>query len=103
MLAKDDSFYVIFDNLPHIARLGAGLVAGAPANRLFTQERREADGFEDIAYDPGSDRFFALIEGLPVRPGTYHAKVHQFDGSLRYLRSDWLDSRWPTRTRAWRG
>ena len=91
VLAKDGFLYVVFDNLPHIARLDAGLVAGAPANRLFTQERREAEGFEDIAYDPGSDRLFALIEGLPVRPGTYQAKVHQFDGSLRYLRSDWLD------------
>ena len=32
MLAKDGSLYVVFDNLPHIARLGAGLVAGAPAS-----------------------------------------------------------------------
>ena len=91
VLAKDDGFYVIFDNLPDIVRLGPGLVAGAPENRVFTQERREATGFEDIAYDPGSDRFFALIEALPVRSGTYRAKVHQYDGSLRYLRSDWLD------------
>ena len=91
VLAKDDGFYVIFDNLPDIVRLGPGLIAGAPENRVFTQERREATGFEDIAYDPGSDRFFALIEALPVRSGTYRAKVHQYDGSLRYLRSDWLD------------
>jgi len=91
VLAKDDGFYVIFDNLPDIVRLGPGLVAGVPENRFFTQERREATGFEDIAYDPGSDRFFALIEALPVRSETYQAKVQQFDGSLRYLRSDWLD------------
>ncbi len=91
VLAKDDGFYVIFDNLPDIVRLGPGLIAGAPENRFFTQERREATGFEDIAHDPGSDRFFALIEALPVRPRTYQAKVHQYDGSLRYLRSDWLD------------
>ena len=91
VLAKDGCFYVIFDNLPDIVRLGPGLVPGAPENRFFTQERREATGFEDIAHDPGSDRFFALIEALPVRSGTYRAKVHQYDGSLRYLRSDWLD------------
>ena len=91
VLANDDGFYVIFDNLPDIVRLGPGLIAGAPENRVFTQKRREATGFEDIAYDPGSDRFFALIEALPVRSGTYRAKVHQYDGSLRYLRSDWLD------------
>jgi hypothetical protein len=91
VLANDDCFYVIFDNLPDIVRLGPGLAAGAPENRVFTQERREATGFEDIAYDPDSDRFFALIEALPVRSGAYQAKVHQYDGSLRYLRSDWLD------------
>jgi hypothetical protein len=91
VLTKGDAFYVVFDNLPHIVRLGRGLVAGAPENHVFTQERREADGFEDIAHDPGSDRFFTLIEGLQARPGSYRAKVHQYDGSLRYLRSDWLD------------
>ena len=90
VLTKGDAFYVVFDNLPHIVRLGRGLgrglVAGAPENHVFTQERREADGFEDIAHDPGSDRFFTLIEGLQARPGSYQAKVHQYDGSLRYLR-----------------
>ena len=91
VLAKDGCFYVIFDNLPDIVRLGPGLVPGASENHVFTQERREADGFEDIAHDPGSDRFLALIEAVPVRTGTYQAKVHQYDGSLRYLRSDWLD------------
>jgi hypothetical protein len=91
VLAKHDGFYAIFDNRPDIVRLGPRLVTGAPENRVFTQKRREATGFEDIAYDPDSDRFFALIEALPVRPGAYQAKVVQFDGSLRYLRSDWLE------------
>ena len=91
VLAKDDGFCVIFDNRPDIVRLGPDLVTGAPENRVVTQKRREATGYEDIAYDPDSDRFFALIEALPVRSGAYQAKVVQFDGSLRYLRSDWLD------------
>jgi hypothetical protein len=91
VLAKDGCFYVIFDNLPHIARLDRDLAVGAPENRLFTQERREADGFEDITYDPCSDRFFTLIEALDRGRGRYQAKVHQYDGCLRYLRSDWLD------------
>ena len=74
MVAKDDCLYVIFDNPPDIVRLGPGLIPGAPDNWVY-RERREATGFEDIAYDPGSDRFFALIEALPVRSGTYRAKV----------------------------
>jgi hypothetical protein len=91
VLAKDGCFYVIFDNSPHIARLGPALAAGAPENLLHRQERRDADGFEDIAYDPSSDRFFTLVEALEFRPGSFKAKVQQYDGRLRYLRSGWLD------------
>ena len=32
MLAKDGLFYVIFDNLPHIARIGPELSPAAAAN-----------------------------------------------------------------------
>src|SRR6478609_2582259 len=93
--------------LEHEAKL-VELLGDAAGRRLeasgvLTQDRREAEGFEDIAYDPGSDRFFALIEGLPAGPGTYQAKVHQFDGSLRYLRSDWLDFSLPDANKGMEG
>jgi hypothetical protein len=90
VLAKDGAFYVIFDNLPDIACIGAGL-SGAPRNRLIKQNRGHCQGFEDIAYDRRSDRFYVLIESLPRGPGRFMAKVQEYDGSFGFLSAAWLD------------
>ena len=84
-------FYVIFDNLPHIALIGAELSATAAANQVIEQPQGHRRGFEDIAYDPWSHRFYVLIESLRRGPGKYMAMVQEYDGSLRYLGSAWLD------------
>ena len=52
VLAKDGRFYVIFDNLPHIACIGPDLARAARDNHLIMQDRGHRRGFEDIAYDP---------------------------------------------------
>ncbi|HUK68567.1 MAG TPA: hypothetical protein VLW50_07425 [Streptosporangiaceae bacterium] len=91
VLAKDGVFYVIFDNLPHIARIGAELSAAAGANLFIEQHQGHRRGFEDIAYDPWSDRFYVLIESLRRGQGNYMAMVQEYDGNLRYLESVWLD------------
>jgi hypothetical protein len=91
VLAKDGVFYVIFDNLPHIALIGAELSATAGANQVIEQHKGRRRGFEDIAYDPRSDRFYVLIESLPRGQGKYMAMVQEYDASLRYLGSAWLD------------
>ena len=49
VLAKDGAFYVIFDNLPHIAVIGAELSAAAWANQVIEQHQGHRRGFEDIA------------------------------------------------------
>ena len=64
VLAKDGLFYVIFDNIPHIACIGPEL-SRARDNHMIMQDRGHRRGFEDIAYDSRSDRFFVLIESLP--------------------------------------
>jgi hypothetical protein len=91
VLAKDGMFYVIFDNLPHIALIGAELSATAGANQVIEQHQGHPCGFEDIAYDPWSDRFYVLIESLRRGQGKYMAMVQEYDASLRYLESAWLD------------
>ena len=91
VLAKDGLFYVIFDNLPHIARIESGLSAAPGMNRLIEQTHGQRRGFEDIAYDRGADRFYVLIESLPRGPGCFMAKVQEYDGSFRYLSAAWLD------------
>lgn len=91
MLAKDGAFYVIFDNLPHIAVIGAELSTAAGANQVIEQHQGHRRGFEDIAYDPWSDRFYVLIESLRRGLGRYMAIVQEYDASLRYLGSARLD------------
>jgi hypothetical protein len=90
VVVVDDLAYVIFDNTPQIARLGIGLDPHDPVNRLLDQERSDDTGYEDIAYDPESRRFFVLIEAL-ARGDEEVAKVREYDEDLRYRSSGWLD------------
>jgi hypothetical protein len=91
VLAKDGVFYVIFDNLPHIACIGPELSPSSGANYVIKQDSGHRRGFEDIAYDPWPGRFYVLIESLRRGPGQYMAMVQEYDASLRYLQSAWLD------------
>ena len=91
VLAKDGLFYVIFDNLPHIARIGPELSPAAAANAVIRQKKGHSSGFEDIAYDAWHGRFYVLIESLPRDHGTYMAKVQEHDAYFGYLGQAWLD------------
>src|SRR5215468_3472648 len=91
VLAKDGLFYVIFDNLPHIARIGPELSPAAAANAVIRQKKGHDSGFEDIAYDAWHGRFYVLIESLERGHGTYMAKVQEYDADFGYLGQAWLD------------
>ena len=90
VLAKDGLFYVIFDNLPHIACLGAGLSPAPDANHVIKQDRGHHRGFEDIACDSWSGHFYVLIESLP-HGQKFMAMVQEYDAGFGYLGSTWLD------------
>jgi hypothetical protein len=91
VLAKDGLFYVIFDNLPHIACVGPELSRTARGNHMIIQERGCRSGFEDIAYDSLSGHFYVLIESLPRGRGTFMAAVQEYDANFRYVGRAWLD------------
>ena len=91
VLAKDGLFYVIFDNLPHIACIGPELSPAARDNHMIMQDRGHRRGFEDIAYDARSGRFYVLIESLRRGRGTFMAAVQEYDANFRYTGSAWLD------------
>jgi hypothetical protein len=91
VLARDGRFYVIFDNLPHIACLGDDLSPTSADNHLIEQHHGHKCGFEDIAYDRSCDRFYVLIEALPRGPRRFMAAVQEYDGGFRYLSTSWLD------------
>jgi len=91
VLAKDGLFYVIFDNLPHIACIGPELSRAARDNEMIMQERGHRCGFEDIAYDSRSGRFYVLIESLRRGRAKFMAAVQEYDPNFRYIGSAWLD------------
>ncbi len=91
VLAKDGLFYVIFDNIPHIACVGAELSATAAATHVIEQDRGHRRGFEDIAYDSWNRRFYTLIESLPRGRAKFMAAVQEYDINFGYTGSAWLD------------
>lgn len=91
VLARDGLFYVVFDNLPHIARIGPQLSAEAAGNRLIIQHGGRGRGFEDIAYDARSGRFYVLIEAVRRGRGRFMAVVQEYDDGFRYVGRGWLD------------
>ena len=91
VLARDGLFYIIFDNLPHIACIGADLSPAAAANHVIVQDRGHPRGFEDIAWDSSSGRFYVLIESLPRGRAKFMAAVQEYDINFGYLNTAWLD------------
>jgi hypothetical protein len=91
VLAKDGLFYVIFDNLPHVACIGPELSRAARDNHMIMQQSGRRRGFEDIAYDSRSGRFYVLIESLPRGRANFMAAVQEYDANFRHIDSAWLD------------
>lgn len=91
VLAKDGLLYIIFDNIPHIARISPELSPTAEAKDFIKQDQGRRRGYCDIAYDPWSGKFYILIRLLPRGKERFMAKVQEYDASFRYIASAWLD------------
>jgi hypothetical protein len=87
---KDGDYYVIFDNMPHIARIASDLSPDHPNIRIFPL-RGENPGYEDIAYHLGRQRFYILIEASEYRSDVHKARIEEFDDEFRYQEARWLD------------
>jgi hypothetical protein len=90
VLAFGGWFWVIFDNVPHVARIDPALIPGDPGATLIRQPAG-AVGYEDIAHDAADGRFFVLIEAVRHGSGRYLAQVHEFDPELHPVLTRWLD------------
>lgn len=90
VIASDGLFYVVFDSSTEIASIHGELDRYADCNGIVGQGPGGAVGYEDIAHDPGRDRYYALVEGR--RHGdVFMAQVDEYDERFRHLRSAWLD------------
>ena len=90
VIAKDGLFYVVFDSSTEIASVHGQLDPYADCNGIVGQGPAGAVGYEDIAHDPGRDRYYALVEARRHR-GILMAQVDEYDQSFRHVRSAWLD------------
>jgi hypothetical protein len=89
VLAGDGHCYVIFDDAPDIARIATPPTPAATSG-LIRQPRGHRGGFEDIAHDPVSGRFYVLIESRPRGRG-FMAEVQEYDQQFAYLGRAWLE------------
>jgi hypothetical protein len=87
VVVRDGVWYVVFDNIPHVGRISG--LSPASESSLIELDEHHAEGYEDIAHDPGTDRFYLLIEAAR-RDAGFMAKVREYDAAFRHLGTDWL-------------
>jgi hypothetical protein len=80
VLLRDQDFYVVFDNLPWIARIEQRLVKEAGT---LLGDGYDATGFEDIAFDSHDQLFYMLVEARQHSDDTVQPRVGIFDQSQR--------------------
>jgi hypothetical protein len=102
VVAKNGYYYVIFDNIRRVARVGAGLEAGSNRHGWFGS-RREGDGYEDIAYSPHTRRFYLLIEAEKHVDGTYKGRIDECREDGTFERRRWIDFPFESRNSGFEG
>src|SRR5687767_7514780 len=69
VLAHDEHFIVVFDNLSRVARIDRALLGDG--DNKWTGDHHETDRFEDLTYNPRQQRFYVVIEALPHGEDTF--------------------------------
>jgi hypothetical protein len=100
--AKDGYYYLIFDNIRRVARVHGGMDRRSRRHGWLGRAR-SGDGYEDIAFNPGTRRFYLLIEGEKHPDGTYKAQIDECDESGNYRRRRWIDFGFEKRNRGFEG
>ena len=102
VVATDGMYFVVFDNIRRIARVGPDLDAGSP-DHLWMGRLREGEGYEDIAYSREQKRFYALIEAEKHPDGSYKAVIEEYDHQFRYKGRRWVQVPFEKRNRGFEG
>ena len=101
VIAKGRNYYVVFDNIRRIARVGRRLTA--ESNNVWLGRPRAGEGYEDIAYSPRQRRFYLLIEAEKHPDGTYKSVIEECDESGRYRGRSWVDFSFESRNTGFEG
>src|ERR1700675_2016783 len=84
VVARGGDYFVVFDNVRRVARVGADLAPGSGAH-AWLGRWRSGEGYEDIAYSADQRRFYLLIEAEKHPDGTYKAVIEECDEAWRYM------------------
>jgi hypothetical protein len=87
---KDGYLHIIFDDALRLLRLKPDWYHGGEAPCLLDLKGTGA-GYEDITYQPSTNRWYCLIEATEREPGVYMPRIDEFDESFAYVGSHWLD------------
>jgi len=90
VVAKDGYYYIIFDNVRRLARIHDSLDRRS-RNHGWVGRARDGEGYEDIAFNPHTRRFYLLIEAEKHPDGTYKSIIDECDESGNYKRRRWVD------------
>jgi len=102
VVAKDGYYYIIFDNVRRIARIHDSLDRRSRNHGWFGRARK-GEGYEDIAFNPHSRRFYLLIEAEKHPDGTYKSIVDECDDKGNYKRRRWVDFAFEQRNTGFEG
>lgn len=89
---KDQHFFVIFDDTPHIARLHVSLTLGHKDNFLF-RRMVQTVGYVDITFAEGNHQFLILTKPKKDKGGFQRPKINEYTTDLQFLDADWVDYR----------
>ena len=90
IVSKGGDFYVVFDNVRHVARIDPGLSPTSKRHEWFGR-RRPGDGYEDLAYSPARKRFYLLIEAEKHADGSYKPMIDECDEAGHFKGRRWVD------------
>jgi len=90
VIARGEDFYVIFDNVRHVARIDRSLSPASKRHGWFGR-RRAGDGYEDIAYSAANRRFYLLIEAEKHADGSYKPLIDECDEHGTFKGRRWVD------------
>ncbi len=103
VLFLNDLFYIIFDNSREVAKVKKDLNE-IEENSLITLggENNEV-GFEDIAYNHKTSKFYLIIEALKSKKEVYKAQIEEYDLNFNFLEKNWVDFSFESKNKGFEG
>ncbi|MEY4637131.1 MAG: hypothetical protein RJA55_2929 [Acidobacteriota bacterium] len=90
VIQNDGDYYVVFDNIRRLARIRGGLALESGGHG-WVGPIRDGEGYEDLAFNPKSGRFYLLIEAEKHPDGTYKPLIDECDLQGRFRKRRWVD------------